>query len=255
MNRRIAISIVGVAALLGASVVTPTSALAQGAAYCPPGQPAQFLFGIAELQQRLGPTMGVPLECEHVNPENGDTIQHTTTGLAYYRPSINTPMFTDGQTHWALSNNQMLMWRSTSVEPPQPTAAESSYLATARPLAQQLDALQGRLVYVQQQASAGLIDGVDVSEIGSLYDELTTARDAMLRAPASDRLSAYDQYLVNAFEESVAAAELLLRARLTEIPEARFAFIDEAAARVAESNRLQGDANHAYSLALPVVVG
>jgi hypothetical protein len=255
MNRRIAISLVGVAALLGASFASPAPAQAQGAPYCPPGQPTQFLFGIAELQERLGATMGVPLECEHVNPENGDTIQHTTTGLAYYRPSINTPMFTDGQTHWALSNNQVLMWRNPSVVPPQPTAAESSYLATSRPLAQQLDALQGRLVYVQQQASAGRIDATDVSEIGSLYDELTTARDAMRRAPASERLSAYDRYLVNAFEESVAAAELLLRARLTEVPEARLAFIDEAAARVAQSNRFQGDANHAYSLALPVVVG
>ena len=255
MNRRIAISIVGVAALLGASFAAPAPALAQGAPYCPPGQQARFVFGIAELHEHLGSTMGVPLECEHVNPENGDTIQHTTTGLAYYRPSINTQMFTDGQTHWALSNNRVLMWRNPSVVPPQPTAAESSYLATAWPLAQQLDALQGRLVYVQQQASAGRIDAVDVTEIGSLYDELTAARDAMLRAPASDRLSAYDQYLVSAFEESVAAAELLLRARLTEIPEARFAFVDEAAARVAESNRLQGDANFAYSLALPVVVG
>jgi hypothetical protein len=246
---------VGVAALFGATFALPAPALAQGAPHCPPGQQARFVFGIAELHERLGPMMGVPLECESINPENGDTIQQTTTGLAYYRPSINAPMFTDGQTHWALSNDQVLMWRSPSVVPPQPTAAESSYLATARPLAQQLDALQGRLVSIQQQASAGRIDAVDVSEIGSLYDELTAARDAMLRAPASDRLSAYDQYLVSAFEESVAAAELLLRARLTEIPEARVAFIDEAATRVAQSNRFQGDANYAYSQALPVVVG
>lgn len=255
MQRRIAAVALSVITLLVTSLVIARPVKAQGAPHCPPGQPARFVFGIAELHERLGPTMGVPLECEHVNPENGDTIQHTTTGLAYYRPSINTPMFTDGQTHWALSNNQVLMWRSPSVEPPRPTAAESTYLAAARPLAQQLDALQGRLVYIQQQASAGLIDGVDVSEIGSLYDELTAARDAMRQAPASDRLSTYDQYLVGAFEESVAAAELLLRARLTEIPEARFAFVEEAAARVSASNRLQGDANYAYSLALPVVVG
>ena len=106
-------------------------------------------------------------------------IQHTTTGLAYYRPEINTPMFTDGQTHWALSNNQVLMWRSPSVVPPQPDRRRVLLPGAARPLAQQLDALQGRLVYVQQQASAGHIDTVDVSEIGSLYDELTAARDAM----------------------------------------------------------------------------
>jgi hypothetical protein len=255
MQRRTAAIFMSVIALFGTTFALPRPALAQGVPYCPPGQPATFVFGIAELHERLGPTMGVPLECEHVNPENGDTIQHTTTGLAYYRPEINTPMFTDGQTHWALSDNQVLMWRNPSVVPPSPTAAESSYLATARPLAQQLDALQGRLVYVQQQASANRIGAVDASEIASLYDELTAARDAMRRAPASERLSSYDQALSAAFEESVAAAELLLRARLTEIPEARIAFIEEAAARVAESNRLQGEANFAYSLALPVVVG
>ena len=44
----------------------------------------EFNFGIAALHERLGATMGVPLECEHINPDNGDTIQHTSTGLAYY---------------------------------------------------------------------------------------------------------------------------------------------------------------------------
>ena len=33
------------------------------------------------------------------------------------------------------------------------------------------------------------------------------------------------------------------------------AFVDEAGSRMAESNRLQGEANTAYSLALPVVIG
>jgi hypothetical protein len=77
----------------------------------------------------------------------------------------------------------------------------------------------------------------------------------MRQAPASQRLSGYDEKLVNAFEDSVSAAELLLRARLTDISDARFAFVDESATRVAQSNRLQGEANTAYSLVLPVVVG
>jgi hypothetical protein len=212
-------------------------------------------LGIGQLHQRLGAIMGAPLECEWVNPDNQDTLQHTTTGLAYYRPAINTPMFTDGQTHWALSNNQVLMWRNPSIEPPRATATEAAYLATARPLARQLDTMQARLISVERQASAGHIDSVDVAEIGSLYDELAAARDAMLLAPASDRLEAYDDKLVSAYQESVAAAELLLRARLTELPDARAAFITEASSRVATSNRLQGDANYAYSLALPIVVG
>jgi hypothetical protein len=76
-----------------------------------------------------------------------------------------------------------------------------------------------------------------------------------VRAPASDRLAAYDQALTQAFDEAVSAAELLLRARLTDIPEARSAFAGEAATHIAESDRLQESANSAYSLALPVVVG
>jgi hypothetical protein len=199
--------------------------------------------------------MGVPLECEYVNPENGDTIQHTSTGLAYYRPEINTPMFTDGQTHWALSGNQVLMWRNGSVVPPQPTAAEASYLNTAYSLAGQLDAFQVRLATFQQQANAGVLDSVDVADVGALYDELTSARDLIAQTPASARLASYDQMLQGAYEESVASAELLLRARLTDVPEARMAFVDEASSRMAESNRLQGEANTAFSLALPVVVG
>lgn len=255
MQRRSIAIMLSAAALVGATVLAPQPALAQDAPYCPTGMGAQFVLGIAALKGRLGPTMGQPLECEHLNAENGDTIQRTTTGLAYYRPSINTPIFTDGQTHWALSNNQLLMWRNSSVVPPQPTAAESSYLAITRPLAQQLDTLQARLVSVQQQANAGRLDTVDLAHVGTLYDELTAARDAMRQAPSSERLSSYDELLVNAFEESVAAAELLLRARLTDVLEARAAFVAEANARVDVSNRLQGEANRAYSLALPVVVG
>ncbi len=255
MQRSIAAIVISIATMVSTGALVPAPASAQTAAHCPPGQSAEFLFGFAALRDRLGSTMGLPLECEYVNPENSDTIQHTTTGLAYYRPEINTPMFTDGQRHWALSNNQLLMWRSQSVEPPRPTAGESAYLATARPLAQQLDSLQARLIMVERQASAGQLDAVDVGEIGSLYDDLSTARDTMRQAPASERLSGYDGLLVNAFEESVAAADLLLRARLTDVYGARFAFIEEAATRVAESNRLQGDANRVYSLALPIVVG
>ena len=243
------------ALILGATAALPRPVAAQGVPHCPPGQSAQFMFGIAALQQRLGATMGTPLECEHVNPENGDTIQHTSTGLAYYRPAINTPMFTDGQTHWALSNNQVLMWRNGSVEPPQPTAAESSYLATALPTGQQLDALQARLAYFQGQADAGRLAAVDVADVGTLYDELVTARDMIARTPASARLQSYDSTLVGAIDEAVAAAELLVRARLTEVDAARFAFVGEAASRAAESERLQGSALDAYSYVLPVVVG
>ena len=75
------------------------------------------------------------------------------------------------------------------------------------------------------------------------------------QAPASPRLQPYDGTMVAALDEATAAAELLLRARLTEIPEARAAFVGEAASRAAESERLQRSALDAYSVALPLVVG
>ena len=69
--------------------------------YWAPGQEPEFQFGFAFLKSQLGDLMGEPLECEHANPENGDTLQQTTTGLSFYRKSTNTPTFTDGWNHWA----------------------------------------------------------------------------------------------------------------------------------------------------------
>jgi len=230
--------------------------LAQGGApHCPAGQAAEFTFGIAALQARLGATMGAPLECEHVNPENGDTIQHTTTGLAYYRPEINTPMFTDGQTHWALQNNRVILWRNASVTPPQPSATETTFLRTAIPLERRMNTLQAQLTNVRIQAESGRLDAIDVADLGTLLDELTATRDAYAAAGESDRLRNYNGMMLRSLDEARAAAELLLRARLTEIPEARAAFISEAAVRRAESERLQRAAADAFSLVLPVVVG
>ncbi len=48
--------------------------------------------------------------------------------------------------------------------------------------------------------------------------------------------------LLSAVHEAVAAAELLVRARLTDVLAARAAFVGEAASRAAESERLQAAA-------------
>jgi len=114
---------------------------------------------------------------------------------------------------------------------------------------------QKHLAAIQQQASAGRLDAVDVGDVRALYGELSNARTAMAQAPPSDRLAVYDGTLIGAHDQAVMSAEILSRARLTDIPEARTAFIDEAAARAAESSRLQVNAANAYSLALPVAVG
>ena len=54
--------------------------------------------------------MGDPIECEHQDPNNGDTLQLTTQGLAYYRKALNTPIFTDGFRHWGLTADGLAAW-------------------------------------------------------------------------------------------------------------------------------------------------
>ena len=111
--------------LVGALVVTaalsgvaPSAALAQEYAFCDPGQVPEFRFGFAQLRAELGATMGSPIECEHPKSENGDTLQQTTTGLAFYRQATNTPTFTDGWRHWGLTAEGLVAWQGESIDPP-----------------------------------------------------------------------------------------------------------------------------------------
>jgi hypothetical protein len=92
---------------------TPT-APPTGAAYCPPGVQPAFALGFADLKQALGDTMGQPVECEHQNPDNGDSLQKTTTGLAVYEKRTGTLQFTDGWHHWALGPQGVRQWAGES---------------------------------------------------------------------------------------------------------------------------------------------
>jgi hypothetical protein len=91
------------------------------AAHCASGQEPGFVLGVAALHDQIGDVMGVPLECEHEG-ENGDRIQATSTqkgnGLAYWRKSTNTPTFTDGWNHWALTSRGVTKWAGPSIDPP-----------------------------------------------------------------------------------------------------------------------------------------
>ena len=90
--------------------------------FCAPGEQPTFVHGFAVLKQRLGPTMGEPLECEHGNPGNGDTLQATTAGLAVYDRATNTPRFTDGWRSWALTPTGLLAWEGPDAPPELSTA-------------------------------------------------------------------------------------------------------------------------------------
>jgi hypothetical protein len=89
---------------------SPQASSALTAPFCDIGQSPHFGFGFASLKDQIGDAMGDPIECEHANPENGDVLQQTSTGLSFYRKSTNTPTFTDGFLHWGLTADGLVTW-------------------------------------------------------------------------------------------------------------------------------------------------
>jgi cyclophilin family peptidyl-prolyl cis-trans isomerase len=99
------------------SLLAPGPAAAQ-APFCQAGQSPRFVHGFLSLAEVLGDVMGSPVECEHAEASTGDAHQQTTTGLAFYRKSTNTPTFTTGFEHWALTPDGPVYWTGESIDPP-----------------------------------------------------------------------------------------------------------------------------------------
>jgi hypothetical protein len=256
MRRRpLIFAVASVALIVGLQAIVSWPAKAQAVVpFCQPGQAASFVFGIAALRDRLGATMGTPIECEHRDAESGDTIQHTTTGLAYYRPSINTAMFTDGSTHWALTNGTTVRWQGDDVTPPLPTEAEAAYLQATQPFRTRVGTLQRRLNTARQQMERGQADAVDADGLSALVDDMRTTRDALVKTQAAGRLFRYHGMLVVSLNEGMGAAVMLAQARQIQPSDARDRLLASAERHGQESERLQAAAAEAYSKALPVVV-
>jgi hypothetical protein len=126
--------LLAVFALAGAVLMMiSTTSTSAAAAHCAPGQEPEFVLGFAFMKSQLGDTMGEPLECEHANPDNGDTLQQTSTGLAFYRKSTNTPTFTDGWRHWGWTAAGMVFWTGDSIDPPEDSGAPPDSGSSATP--------------------------------------------------------------------------------------------------------------------------
>jgi hypothetical protein len=116
MHRLVVWVVVAGALLLGLAMDT----VALSATHCLPGQTPHYVSGFAELHARLAAWMGEPVTCEFPDPNNsGDVHQQTTVGLAFWRKSTNTPTFTDGYNHWALTSSGLVTWTGTSIDPPE----------------------------------------------------------------------------------------------------------------------------------------
>jgi hypothetical protein len=80
-----------------------------------------FVGGIASLHDQLGDVMGDPVEGQHLDGDDCNVQQLTTTGLAYWRCASAIPgfvAFPDGVHHWALVNDQLVEWDGPTAEPP-----------------------------------------------------------------------------------------------------------------------------------------
>jgi hypothetical protein len=86
---------------------------------CGSGQAPKFTLGFAGLKAHLGDVFGEPTTCEFADPNgSGDVLQQTTRGLAFWRKKSNTPTFTNGNDHWALTSAGWVTWTGSSIDPP-----------------------------------------------------------------------------------------------------------------------------------------
>jgi hypothetical protein len=112
----------GIAALCGAVVFAAPLAqrftTSETMPQCDVGRWPEFNYGFAALSLDLAATVGEPLECEHATTADGDTDQHTTTGLAHYDRVTNTPSFRQGTDNWAETVKGLVYWTGSDAEAP-----------------------------------------------------------------------------------------------------------------------------------------
>lgn len=233
-------------------LVGSAPAWAQTAPACAPGQPAQFALGFADLKQRLGARMGDPVECQHQDPGTGDTVQHTSTGLGYVPSGTSVSSFTNGWEHYALMDNQVVLWRNASVSPPQPSAQDAAYIQQTLPLRTRLDQLDEMLGTIEQQGRAGVLDDVDQTDLGTIVSDLTTIGDELTNTATPPDLAPYAQRWVQVQQGDLGAATALVQARLTQVPEERATNLSDAATQIQARKEAREAATFALSQVLPV---
>ena len=103
-----------------ATVLVATTAFAQ--------TKPEFQLGFKALADQVPTVAGEPTEAEHWGA-NGDSLQHTTTGLMVWRKADNASVFTDGTRTWAngpfgvqeRANEERFGWEAQVIATPIPS--------------------------------------------------------------------------------------------------------------------------------------
>ena len=90
---------------------------------CLPGEAPALHSGFADFGEMLGSeTVGVPVDCEHPNPQgaSGDTLQTTSGGVFTYYRFNNLVVFTSAEMHhWATAHDGIVTWTGYQPYPPE----------------------------------------------------------------------------------------------------------------------------------------
>ncbi len=235
-------------------MASPPAAAAQATNFCTPGQAPQFSFGFAALQAQLGTSMGTPTECEHPDPAGGGTLQHTTTGLAYYRNDTNIAAFTDGWQHYAILNGTLSVWRDQSINPPQPNADQTSFVDSTFNLRGRVDQLDQELTSMLQTANAGGLGQLDPQELSGIVNELTSLREQFAAETPPASLGAFAARWDAAQDDDITAAQALLQARQSSDPGQQMMLLRTVGDQLQARDQDTEAATFAFSQVLPIAI-
>jgi hypothetical protein len=150
------------------------------------------------LGEQLGALLGEPIEDEHTLADSCDTIQQTTTGLAYVSCDTGVVGFAaspDGMHHWALADNQVVEWFGPEAEPPA-TAGPLGLPSCGDPAA----------TYCRLNAGTTVAGYLQAEAATNAYQFLATAPSTRIVASLTDLPADYDLYLEDGTGSIVAAS-------------------------------------------------
>jgi hypothetical protein len=172
--------------------------------------------------------------------------------LAYRRAATNSIGFTNGWEHYAAAGSQLLLWRNSSVDPPQGTLAEAEFVNQTLPMRERLDQLDTVLTDYQRQGQAGLLDQIDLATLGAIVDELAALQTSFAVFPAPSSLSNYAGLWEQTRQADQVAAQALLQARLADDPQLRATALEAVGPELVRRDQFRAAAQFAYSEVLAI---